>query len=88
MNVKIIQFKDCRAILTDKKVDIPDVICIFSKNIDMLPKEPLLEFECYEKVFSDNCHNRSLFKKVIDLYMIKEISMQTLFELRTKIKNK
>lgn len=85
MIVKIIRFTDCRAIITDEKINVPGTICRCAPHIEMLPKEPILDFNCREEVFSDVCHNKQLFQKLIDAYMVKEI---TTTDLQQLLKNK
>lgn len=84
MLVKIIQFNDCRAIVTDEAVFVPNTKCIHSPYVSLMPKESLLEFKCDSRIFSDVCHNRQLMKDVIELYMVKEITMDQLKSLFKK----
>lgn len=84
MLVKIIQFNDCRAIVTDESVSIPDAKCISSPYVNLMPKESLLEFKCDSRIFSDVCQNKQLLESVIDIYMVKEITTEQLKSLFKK----
>ena len=68
--VKIIKFTNMFAIWSDAQINIPDRVCRSTENIDVLPKESLLEFSCEEVVLASVKDNRKLLKEMVDIYLI------------------
>lgn len=68
MKVKIIEFQDCRIILTDEPSYIPGIICRHTKFIENLPKEDYLIFNCKEDLFTKSLRNKKSLQHVIKIY--------------------
>lgn len=86
MIAKVVRFRDSYIILTDTPVDVPGADSLYLEHFDLLSSSSVIEFECSKEMFNDVKHSRGLLKQLVDLYMVKEISIEELRNINSKRK--